>query len=232
MRHRSLWTIKRNAYRVLILYIVLIVWWFVWEYLYPMYDTRPDDVFSPHAVTVALIGSQSDDISHTVSSRASGVIISPDGLILTAKHVLASGAIYDIITHDQIHYSVSEIWYDPHRDLAVLQIRDTSWLKPRKLPFVALPSKSSIATGYITTLGYRDETKLVSLTGMVVWYRDGIYEITSHLSPWMSGWPLMTSDGRLWGINISVSTRSIDQSFALAVDQEIVQWFLGKNTPL
>ncbi len=91
-----------------------------------MYDARPDDVFSPHTVTVALIGSQSDDISHTVSSRASGVIISPDGLVLTAKHALITGSVYTIISHDQKYYSVSALWYDVHQDLAVLQIRDST----------------------------------------------------------------------------------------------------------
>lgn len=182
--------------------------------------------------TVAIVWSQSDELSSTLLSRASGVLISADGLVLTAKHSVEYDGVYKVFNHQGDVYTVSQIWLDPERDLAVLQIRDSDDLKPRRLPFVSLPT-TGIETGMVQVLWYTDDDKnIVLLTGDIIWYHDMMYELAVSLQPGMSGGPVFTHDGKLIAINRAVNTHNSTQSFGLSVTKEMIQWFLDKNMTL
>ena len=83
-------------------------------------------VSSVQKATVTIVGSTSNDVSSTILSRASGIIISSDGLVLTTRHSVESESSYTVTTNDGQEYSVSDVRRDPLHDLAVLQIRDES----------------------------------------------------------------------------------------------------------
>lgn len=118
--------------------------------------------------TVAILGSTSNDISSTLLSRASGVLITSDGIVLTTKHSVSGDVLYQVWTHEGEQYAVSQLWRDPQHDLAVLQIRRSDGLKPQKLSFLPLPDLQS-ATGAVQAIGYPyDHQELIMLTGSIV----------------------------------------------------------------
>ncbi|MEK7113067.1 MAG: trypsin-like peptidase domain-containing protein, partial [Patescibacteria group bacterium] len=63
----------------------------------------------------------------------SGFIVSPDGLIVTNKHVVSvAQATYKVITKDGKEYEVREVSRDPANDIAIIKI-DAQGLKPVEL---------------------------------------------------------------------------------------------------
>lgn len=136
---------------------------------------------------------------------ASGVIWTADGLIITNAHVARS-------TRPQV-----ELWdgrrfearvkaYDPHRDLAALQVEssglplavhgDSTALRPGELAIAVgnpLGFAGAVSTGVIHSIG--------PLLGMGAqdWVR-----ATARLAPGNSGGPLANAEGHVIGINTAI----------------------------
>ena len=53
----------------------------------------------------------------------SGVIVSPDGLIITNNHVIEDATKIEVTTNDNIRYEAELIGTDPYTDIAVLKIQ-------------------------------------------------------------------------------------------------------------
>jgi S1-C subfamily serine protease len=72
----------------------------------------------------------------------SGVIVSPDGLILTNSHVAQKAAAHDIVTPDGRHLTARLLGDDPDTDLALLRADD-----PVALPAARLGDSQSCGAG-------------------------------------------------------------------------------------
>jgi len=157
-------------------------------------------------------------------SAGSGVIISPEGYIVTNNHVVEDASKITVTTFSGKEYTGKIIGADPKTDLAVIKIEGDD------LPFVSWSSetlkvgnlvlavgspfglKSSVTMGIISALGRGN----VGITE----YEDFI-QTDAPINPGNSGGPLVNMNGEIVGINTAIFSRtggSEGIGFAIPVD--------------
>ncbi|HEY5297517.1 MAG TPA: DegQ family serine endoprotease [Verrucomicrobiae bacterium] len=162
---------------------------------------------------------QSDDQPRTrrEESLGSGVIISPDGYILTANHVVsgADEVKVAIANNDKTEYTAKVIGTDPQTDVAVLKI------DAKKLPAITLADSDQLEIGDVVLaignpfgVGQTVTMGIVSGLGRHGYgvngangYEDFI-QTDAAINPGNSGGALVDAEGRLIGINTWIATRS------------------------
>jgi serine protease Do len=149
---------------------------------------------------------QGRQIEHGIGS---GVIISPDGYIVTNNHVVDGAMEVRVTMHDRRTFSAKVIGTDKLTDLAVIKIDakdlpSIAWGDSTKL----VPGQSVLAFG--SPFGYlRDSVTrgIVSATNRDNRYSDdarkpgGFIQTDAAINPGNSGGPLVNAHGQLVGIN-------------------------------
>ncbi len=74
-------------------------------------------------------------------ASGSGVIISPDGYIVTNNHVVAKAEKIEVVTNDHHHYTAKVIGTDPNTDLALIKISGDN------LPIVKFGNSDAVKVG-------------------------------------------------------------------------------------
>lgn len=150
------------------------------------------------------------------ASSGSGVIISPDGYIVTNNHVVEGATDIEITMNDKREYhEVKVVGTDPSTDLALLKI------DAKSLPFVVFGNSDSIRVGeWVLAVGnpFNLESTvtagIVSAKGRNINILEDQYSIESFIqtdaavNPGNSGGALVNSNGELVGINTAIITRS------------------------
>ncbi|MDP8214604.1 MAG: trypsin-like peptidase domain-containing protein [Candidatus Euphemobacter frigidus] len=143
--------------------------------------------------------------------QGSGVIITPEGYILTCNHVVLDAREIEVILHDGTAYPAELIGRDIKSDLAVLKIEGTGE------EFIPLPPADSdrvrvgefaVAIGSPFALSGSVTIGIISQKGRSVGllpYEDFI-QTDASINPGNSGGPLIDVDGRLIGINDAITT--------------------------
>lgn len=158
-------------------------------------------------------------------SAGSGVIISPDGYIVTNNHVVEDASKITVTTFSGKEYDAKIIGTDPKTDLAVIKIDGEGlpyipWSSDETLKVgdlvLAVGSpfglKSSVTMGIISALGRGN----VGITE----YEDFI-QTDAPINPGNSGGPLINMKGEIIGINTAIFSRtggSEGIGFAIPVD--------------
>lgn len=161
----------------------------------------------------------------------SGFIVSPDGLIITNKHVVSdTSAAYQVQTNDGQKYDVQQIYRDPLNDLSILKI-NASNLKPiplgnstsLKLGQMAIAIgtplgefTNTVTTGIVSGLG-RGITAGSPYEGFVE-KLDNVIQTSAALSPGNSGGPLLDSSGEVIGVNTAIAQGGQNIAFAIPVN--------------
>src|SRR5579864_583677 len=138
----------------------------------------------------------------------SGVIVSPDGYILTNNHVVDKATELKVMLPDKRQFSGKVVGTDPKTDIAVVKIAATG------LPTITLGDSSKIAVGdYAFAIGNPfgiGETAtlgIVSATGRngldIENYEDFI-QTDAAINPGNSGGALLNARGELIGINTAI----------------------------
>jgi serine protease Do len=160
---------------------------------------------------------QSDDgqpHSHKAESLGSGVIISPDGYILTANHVVEGADEIEVnVAGSKKNYTAKIIGTDPPTDVAVLKIEATG------LPAITLADSDLLEVGDVVlaignpfgigqtvTMGIVSALGRSGLAGFNQ-YQDFI-QTDAAINPGNSGGALVDAEGRLVGINTAILSRS------------------------
>jgi serine protease Do len=143
----------------------------------------------------------------------SGVIVSPDGYILTNHHVVENAAELDVALFDGRRFRGRIIGTDPKTDVAVVKIEAT------KLPAAVFGDSSRVQAGdFVIAIGSPFSAQLqhtvtfgiVSATGRgrlgIADYGDFI-QTDAAINPGNSGGPLVNMRGELIGINTAIFTR-------------------------
>ncbi len=141
-------------------------------------------------------------------SLGSGVIISPDGYILTNNHVVAGATEIRVTTSNKQEYQARIVGTDPKTDLAVLKIDATN------LPAITIGDSSKVQVGdYALAIGDPfgvGETVtmgIVSATGRtnlgIEDYEDFI-QTDAPINPGNSGGALVNDRGELIGVNTAI----------------------------
>ena len=97
----------------------------------PFISSSPTDfIEAAEAVAPVIVNINSIDNRRfwesSQNSTGSGVLISPDGYIVTNNHVIEDGDKYEVTLYDKSEYTANLIGKDPSTDLALLKIESES----------------------------------------------------------------------------------------------------------
>ena len=147
-------------------------------------------------------------------SLGSGVIVRADGLVVTNNHVVDGGNEITVALSDKREFKAKVLLADPRTDLAVLKI-DT---RGEKLPVVPFADSDAVQVGDLVlaigdpfNVGQTVTMGIVSaLARTQISASDYQFFIQTDaaINPGNSGGALVTTDGRLAGINTAIYSRS------------------------
>ena len=165
---------------------------------------------------------------YAVTSLGSGVIVSPDGHVLTNAHVVERGARFRVQLLDGRELPARVLGTDPASDLAVLRVETKE-----RLPFLPagrsddlMIGETVIAIGNPFGLAHTVTTGVVSaLHRKVGDPRRQLFDMVqtdASINPGNSGGPLVNIQGQLIGVNTAIiGDRSAGIGFAIPIDRAL-----------
>lgn len=166
----------------------------------------------------------------------SGVLISPDGLMLTNHHVAGSSKRWRVRVGEKAYTAVA-LGNDPRGDITLLQIQDA-----KGLPYVEFADSDNLIVGqqviavgnpFMTAelLGEPTVTQGIvsALHRFQSGYSDAI-QTDAPINPGNSGGPLLTLEGKLAGINGQIATRfgaRANTGIGMAIPAKQIQRFMA-----
>ncbi|MFC1700719.1 S1C family serine protease [Patescibacteria group bacterium] len=187
----------------------------------------------------------------------SGFLVSPDGIILTNRHVVVSSDVnYTVVTADEKKYNAEVLARDPVHDVAIIKIKDPK-AKGIKFPSIELGDstsvelgedvlaignalgafKNTVSTGVVSGLS-RIITATDAMAGQTAELR-GLIQTDAAINPGNSGGPLMNYEGKVIAINVAIVMGAQNIGFAIPINNakkdledlkkhgRIIQPFLG-----
>jgi len=160
----------------------------------------------------------------------SGVIVSPDGIVVTNHHVVADAREIRVILNDRREYDAQVILSDPASDLAVLRLDLAAGLP--SLPFgdpdLLEIGDLVLAIGNPFGIGQTVTSGIVSGRGRsspALRLGRGVFiQTDAAINPGNSGGALVNMAGRLVGINTAILTRSGgSQGIGFAIPASLVE---------
>ena len=144
-------------------------------------------------------------------AAGSGVLISPDGLILTNNHVVEGADEIEISGADERRYGARILGRDPDTDLAVLRATTSERLPSAELANSKLVQPGQVAVAIGNPLGFEQTVTagIVSAVGRSLRAQNGrtigdVIQTDAALNPGNSGGPLVGTHGRIIGINTAM----------------------------
>lgn len=168
----------------------------------------------------------------------SGVIVSPEGYLLTNHHVIANASEVDVRLADGREVSATLVGADPETDIAVLKID----LAP--LPVVALGDIAALRVGDpVLAIGNPFNVGLTVTAGIVsalgrnrlgLSTFENFIQTDAAINPGNSGGALVDARGALVGINTAIYSRSggsLGIGFAVPIDlaREVMEALVAKG---
>ena len=148
-----------------------------------------------------------------VSSLGSGVIIKPEGIIVTSLHVVKDAQEISVVLSDNREFSATVMIKDPRADLAFLQIK-----APERLPYIELRDSDTLEVGeLVLAIGNPfgvGQTVTNGIVSALARRAEGVSDYNffiqtdAAINPGNSGGALIGMDGKLIGINTAIYSRS------------------------
>ena len=153
------------------------------------------------------------------SGSASGVILRPDGYILTSNHVVRLANKIKVSTSDKRTFTGTVVGRDSYSDLALLKI-DAKDLTPAKFGKSedVRPGDWAIAIGSPLRLDHTVSMGIVSAVGRNLQnpgVRVEMIQTDAAINPGSSGGPLLNIQGEVIGINTAVRNDGQNIGFAI-----------------
>lgn len=147
-------------------------------------------------------------------SLGSGVIVSPDGIIITNYHVIKPGTEIKVVMYDKKEYTAKVLGIDKQTDLAALKIESD------RTDFVFLPLDSDknlevgdlvLAIGNPFGVGQSVSSGIISAMSrgqLGISRLRSFIQTDAAVNPGNSGGALVTVDGRLIGFNTAIYSKT------------------------
>jgi S1-C subfamily serine protease len=224
-------------------------------------DDEPDEVLASSATSTAgavpaaddlLLDSYSRRVTHVVeqvgpsvvrldirrangqrAGSGSGVIVSPDGLILTNSHVVQGAKRADVTALDGRVLSARVLGDDPDTDLALVRVDENATLPAAPLGDSKKLRRGEIAIAIGNPLGFDASVTagVISALGRSLQAKSGrmiddVIQTDAALNPGNSGGPLVSSLGEVIGINTAMIAGA--QGICFAVAANTARFVLGE----
>ncbi|MBK8955745.1 MAG: trypsin-like peptidase domain-containing protein [Saprospiraceae bacterium] len=165
-------------------------------------------------------------------ATGSGVIISPDGYIVTNNHVVENAQYIRVLLNDNREYQASLVGTDPTTDIALLKVEDSD------LPYLEFGnSDSSLVGEWVLAVGNPLRLQSTVTAGIISAKARNInilnnqqYRIESFIqtdaavNPGNSGGALVNTSGKLIGINTAIlSQTGRYEGYSFSIPSNLVQ---------
>ncbi len=163
-----------------------------------------------------------------VMASGSGVIVSPDGYIITNNHVIEHNKSIEVILNDKRTYKAELIGTDPTTDIAVLKIDDTN------LPYMKYGNSDNLLIGeWVLAVGNPFNLTSTVTAGIVSakarninalnkrFAIEAFIQTDAAVNPGNSGGALVNQQGELIGINTAIASHTgyfAGYSFAVPIN--------------
>jgi S1-C subfamily serine protease len=204
-------------------------------------DEAPDDALDAYSkavvgavgrvgpAVVSIYVGGAGEAARARGGAGSGVVVTPDGYVLTNEHVVQRVEDARVAFVDGRSVPAVVVGRDPATDLAVLRAQAAA------LPYARLATtpvrvgqlvvavgnplgfESTVSAGVVSALG----RSLRSRHGRLI---EGVVQHTAALNPGNSGGPLVDAQGRVLGINTAIIAMA--QGIGFAVPATTAQWVL------
>jgi serine protease Do len=158
-------------------------------------------------------------------SLGSGVIVDPNGIIITNDHVIRGASAIHVVLADGRELEAEVIGSDANNDLAVLKVSSKQALPAAKLGTSSdlMIGETVVAIGSPFGLSKTVTSGVVSATGRTFkaderTYNDFI-QTDAAINPGNSGGPLLNVDGDVIGINTAIFASAQGIGFAIPADK-------------
>ena len=209
---------------------------------YPYVDAEIGTTLSTHELVAEVAPAVVSIVTETVSynwfyqavpqtGAGSGIIISPDGYIVTNNHVVEGANKVTVTLSDGSTFAATIVGSDANTDLAVVKIDASNLTYLHFLsnsleqlsvldPVVAvgnalaLPGGPTWTTGVVSNLGRSIEED----TGVVL---NDIIQTDAAINAGNSGGPLVDMAGQVVGINVAIASNAENIGFSISTDTAI-----------
>ncbi len=179
------------------------------------------DAVGPAVVSISVGGESPAGSESEPVGAGSGVILTPDGYVLTNHHVVSNASRVRLTLTDGTRLGAAPVGSDPPNDLAIIRANGSG------MPYAPLGDSSTLRVGQLVIaignpLGFQSSvsTGVVSATGRGMRSLDrrlieNVIQHTAPLNPGNSGGPLVDSRGRIVGINTAIIASAQGMGFAV-----------------
>ena len=158
-------------------------------------------------------GDRFDSRPQRTSGLGSGVIVSPEGYILTNNHVIEAADEIEVALNDGRKLRARTVGVDPDTDLAVLKVQSVDALSAVTLApagsahvgDVVLAIGNPFGVGQTVTMGI---VSALGRTSLGINTFEDFIQTDAAINPGNSGGALVDSNGNLIGINTAIYSRS------------------------
>jgi serine protease Do len=166
---------------------------------------------APSVVTINTTSTKLDDRGRAQHGTGTGVVISRDGYIVTANHVVADADEIELVLHDGRTAKATVVGLDPGTDIAVLRTEESGLIPAGFADSDALePGEWVVAIGAPFGLERTVTAGIVSAKGrsdVGLATFENYIQTDAAINPGNSGGPLANLDGAVIGINSAISSR-------------------------
>jgi len=169
------------------------------------------------------------------NSLGSGVILSPDGIVVSNYHVVGEATDIRVVLNDRREYAARVLLGDEESDLAILRVEDAP-----ALPALDLRDSDSVAVGELVLaignpfgVGQTVSSGIVSglaRSGTAMGSARGYFiQTDAPINPGNSGGALVDVTGQLIGINTAILSRSGGSNgIGFAIPSDLVAQFVAQ----